>query len=62
MKSRRDGRSLQMFQIELNNPAEAEAILSENLTCPQTRIIFKIEDFLASILVRQCYNGQNFAH
>ena len=26
MKSRRDGRSLQMFQIELSDPAEAEAI------------------------------------
>ena len=42
MKSRRDGRSLQMFQIELKDPAEAEAIISENLSCPQTGIIFKV--------------------
>ena len=33
MKSRRDGRSLQMFQIELRDPAEA--IISNNITCPQ---------------------------
>ena len=52
MKSRRDGRSLQMFQIELKDPAEAEAIISENLTCPQTGIIFKVEEFRAPISVR----------
>ena len=39
MKSRRDGRSLQMFQIELKDPAEAEAIISNNLTCPKKGII-----------------------
>ena len=30
-----------MFQIELSDPAEAEAIISNNITCPQTGIIFK---------------------
>ena len=53
MKSRRDGRMLQMFQIELSNPAEAEA---------QTGIIFKVEEFRAPISVQQCYNCQNFGH
>ena len=33
MKSKRDGRSLQIFQIELKDPAEAKAIISNNLTC-----------------------------
>ena len=33
MKSKRDGRSLQIFQIELKDPAKAEAIISNNLTC-----------------------------
>ena len=60
MKSRRDGRSLQMFQIELSNPAEAEAIISNNVICPQTGIIFKVEEFRAPISVRQCYNCQKF--
>ena len=62
MKSRRDSRSLQMLQIELKDPAEAEAIISNNLACSQTGIIFKVEEFRASISVRQCYNCQNFRH
>ena len=55
MKSIRDGRSLQMFQIELKDPAEAEAIISNNIKCPQTGIIFKVEEFRAPFSVRQCY-------
>ena len=35
MKSMRDGKSLQMFQIELKVPDEDVAIISVNLTCPQ---------------------------
>ena len=62
MKSRRDGRSLQMFQIELKNPAEAEATISNNITCSQTGIIFKVEEFRAPISVPQCYNCQNCGH
>ena len=53
MKSRRDGKSLQMFQIELRDPAEAEAIISNNITCPQTGIIFKVQEFRAPISVWQ---------
>ena len=60
MKSKREGRSLQMFQIELKDPAETEAITSDNITCLQTRITFKLEEFRAPISVRQCYNCQNF--
>ena len=37
IKSRTDGRSLQMFQIELKDPAEAEAIISGK---SHVRIIF----------------------
>ena len=62
MKSRRDGRSLQMFQIELKDPVEAEAIISNIITCPQIGTIFKVEEFCAPISVRQCYNCQNFGH
>ena len=49
-----------MFQIELSDPAEAEAIISNKITCPQTEIIFKVEEFRALISVQQCYNCQNF--
>ena len=62
MKSKRDGRMLQMFQIELSDPAEAEAIISSKITCPQTGIIFKVEEFRAPISVQQGYNCQNFGH
>ena len=62
MKSRRDGRMLQMFQIELSDPAKAKAIISNKITCPQTEIIFKVEEVRASISVQQCYNCQNFGH
>ena len=62
MQSKRDGRKLQMFQIELSDPVEAEAIISGSITCPQTGIIFKVEEFRAPISVQQCYNCQNFEH
>ena len=62
MKSKRDGRKLQMFQLELSDSAEAEALISSNITCPQTGIIFKVEGFRAPILVWQCYNCQHFGH
>ena len=62
MKSRRDGRSLQMFQVELKDPTEAKAIISENFMCPQIGIIFKVEEFRAPISVLQCYNCQNVGH
>ena len=55
MKSRRDGRTLQMFQIELKDPFVAETIISNNPTCLQTGIIFKVEEFQTPISVRQCY-------
>ena len=60
MKSKRDGKILQMFQLELS--AEAEAIISSKTTCPQTGIVFKVEEFRAPISVQQCYNCQNFGH
>ena len=42
-----------MFQLdhELKDSAKAEAIISKNLTCPQTGIIFKVEEFRTPVLV-----------
>ena len=62
MKSRKDSKLLQMFQIELKDLAKAEAFISNNITCPQAGIIFKVGKFRAPILVQQCYNCQNFRH
>ena len=54
MKSRRDSRWIQMFQIELSDPGEPEATISNKITCPQTGITFKVEEFRAPISVWQC--------
>ena len=62
IKSRRVGRSLQRFQVELKEPGEGEAIISESLMCPQTGVIFKVKEFRAPISIRQCYNFENFEH
>ena len=51
-----------MFQFELSDSAEAKALISSNLTCPQTGIIFKVEEFRAPISFQQCYNCQHFGH
>ena len=61
-KSRRDGRVLPMFQLEISDPAEAEALLSQNLMCNVTGIVYKVEEFRQPVSVRQCFNCQCFGH
>ena len=61
-KSKKDGRVLPMFQLELSDTAEAEALLSQNLMCNVTRIVFKVEEFRQPVSVRQCFNCQCFGH
>ena len=68
MKSRRDGRLLQMFQTELKDPGKPRQLYHitfpqiYHITFPQTGIIFKVEEFRAPISVWQCYTCQNFGH
>ena len=61
-KSKRDGRILPMFQLEISDPAEAEALLSQNLMCNVTGIVYKVEEFRQPVSVRQCFNCQCFGH
>ena len=51
---------LPIFQLEINDPTEAEALISQNLVCNVTGIVYKIEEFRQPILVLQCFNCQNF--
>ena len=44
-KSKRDSRVLPIFQLEISDPAEAEALLSQNLMCNVTGIVYKVEEF-----------------
>ena len=61
-KSKKDGKVLPIFQLEINDPTEAEALLSQNLVCPVTGIVYKVEEFRTPISVKQCYNCQSFSH
>ena len=61
LKSEKDGRVLPIFQLDITDPAEAEALLSQNLACNVTGIVCKVEEFRAPISVMQCYN-QYFGH
>ena len=61
-KSKKDGRVLPMFQLELSDPTEAEALLSQNLMCNVTGIVYKVEEFRQPVSVRQCFNCQCFGY
>ena len=62
LKSQKDGRVLPIFQLEITDPTEAEALISQNLVCNVTGIVYKVEEFRDPILVMQCYNCQSFGH
>ena len=44
LTSKKDG-VLQMFKLEIKDEAEAEALISQNLTCHITGIIYEVEEF-----------------
>ena len=50
-KSKKGGRVLTMFQLEISDPAEAEALLSQNLMCNVTGIVYKVEEFRQPVSV-----------
>ena len=62
LKSKKDGRVLPIFQLDINDPDEAEALISQNLACNVTGIVYKVEEFRAPISVLRCYNCQCFGH
>ena len=61
-KSKKDSRVLPMFQLEISDPADAKALLSQNLMCNVTGILYKVEEFRQPVSVRQCFNCQCFGH
>ena len=58
----KDGRVLPIFQLELSDPAEAEALLAQNLMCNVTGIVYKVEESRQPVSIRQCFNCQCFGH
>ena len=59
---KKDGRVLEMFKLETKDDTEAEALITENLTCPITGVIYRVEEFRIPISVQQCWNCQSFGH
>ena len=62
LKSKKDGRVLPIFQLEINDPTKDEALISQNLVCNITGIIYKVEEFRQPVSVTQCFNCQSFGH
>ena len=62
LKSQKDGRVLPIFQLDISDPHEAEALLSKNLACNITRIVYQVEEFRKPVSVMQCFNCQSFGH
>ena len=61
LTSKKDGRCLEMFKLEIKDDTESEALITEHLTCPMTGIIYRVEEFRTSIFVQQCWNCQDLA-
>ena len=53
LTSKKDGRVLQMFKLEIKDEAEAEALILQNLTCHNTGTIYKVEEFRSPVSVQQ---------
>ena len=62
LTSKKDGRVIRMFELEIKDEAEAEALILQNLTCHITGIIYKVEEFWSPVSVQQCWNCQSFSH
>ena len=60
IKGKKDGRVLPIFQLEINDPTEAKALIFQNLVCNVTGIVYKAEEFRQPVLVTQCFNCQSF--
>ena len=45
LKSKKDNRVLPIFQLETNDPTKAEALMSQNLVCQVTGIVYEVEEF-----------------
>ena len=53
---------LPIFQLEINDPTENEALISQSLVCNVTGIVKKVEEFQQQISVTQGFNCQSFGH
>ena len=61
LKSQKDGKVLPIFQLDdISDPDEAEALLSQNLACNITGIVYQVEEFRKPVsVIRPKTVGQN---
>ena len=62
IKSKKDGRVRLIFQLKINDSTEAEALISQNLVCNITGIVYKVKEFHQPVSITQCFNCQRFGH
>ena len=62
LKSKKDGRVLPIFRLEINDPTETEAPLLQNLVCQVTGIVYRVEEFRSPVSVTKCYSCQSVGH
>ena len=62
MKSKRSDRDLPFIKIKCDNLKLAEALISGGLVCQKTGIIFKVEEFMTTPWIIQCFKCQGFGH
>ena len=58
--SKKDGGVLPIFLLKINDPTEAEALISQNLVCQVTDIVYEVEE--SPVSVTQCFNCQSLCH
>ena len=62
MKSKRTSKDLPLIKIKSDDPKQAEALISEELVCQKTGIIFRVEEFKTTPSILQCFKCQDFGH
>ena len=62
LESKKDGRVLSIFQPGVDDPAEDEVLLFQNLVCQVTGIVYKVEECRQPVSVMQCFYCQSFGH
>ena len=56
LNNKKDGKVLPLFRLEINDPTEAEALISQNFVCQVIGNVCKVEEFRSPVSVMQCYN------
>ena len=62
MKSKRTGKDMPFIKIKSDDPKQAEALISWELICRKTGIVFKVEEFRITPSIQQCFKCKGFGH